>query len=640
MKKIYSFLASALALATAATASATSVTIIVDNPAAVDIVSSKWNTEIGGYDYIPLVDPVKDVNVVETNEYSGEVRAKEGYAIVSVKENDKELLYSSPKDYWEFYMYESNNGKVYTVSTVNLDEARMASVELTVDDPSKVKLRRKGEIGGDITLVAGTQTIKFDPESENQFKILAVSSTSPIYYVKHNGEDVAQFYGQYQIDVRDGDKIEIAANFPDVDYTVKVIVPEGAEGVFQGFRDYNGNTPEGDFIAGALVHAGTSLTMNINSTDYYVEDILVNGVSTQRTYWNGVIDKDYTFEIKAHAFGNYTLEIDVDDPSRVKVYNGGKYGGSVMDLVAGVNTVTLRESMYGNSFFVEPTDGNIIKSVRIVNGDSEKTQSGGNFSTNKGDKVYITSGIKEPDTKLVVWVDPNAVKSIKEISFVEAYGGSKVFGNIVSPQAGVNVFNYCYADLSMQMNVSVNHPDPIPEGYIAWIPFMSVNEEDAYQSSYFMMRSYSSGGYGPMADGDIIRLFYEQPEKANVTVTAADALAASAFRVEVDTRAASDWANMSLFKGSGVKIIPVGANIKCSVDGNAVTPDSDGNFAFTVTGDHKVALELNTSGIDDIDAEDADTPKVVYNLQGIRMADPDNLPAGIYIINGKKVAVK
>lgn len=234
MKKIYSFLASALALATAATASATSVTIIVDNPAAVDIVSSKWNTEIGGYDYIPLVDPVKDVNVVETNEYSGEVRAKEGYAIVSVKENDKELLYSSPKDYWEFYMYESNNGKVYTVSTVNLDEARTASVELTVDDPSKVKLRRKGEIGGDITLVAGTQTIKFDPESENQFKILAVSSTSPIYYVKHNGEDVAQFYGQYQIDVRDGDKIEIAANFPDVDYTVKVIVPEGAEGVFQG----------------------------------------------------------------------------------------------------------------------------------------------------------------------------------------------------------------------------------------------------------------------------------------------------------------------------------------------------------------------------------------------------------------------
>ena len=33
-------------------------------------------------------------------------------------------------------------------------------------------------------------------------------------------------YGQYRVDVKDGDKVEIAANFPDIDYTVKVIVAD------------------------------------------------------------------------------------------------------------------------------------------------------------------------------------------------------------------------------------------------------------------------------------------------------------------------------------------------------------------------------------------------------------------------------
>lgn len=158
------------------------------------------------------------------------------------------------------------------------------------------------------------------------------------------------------------------------------------------------------------------------------------------------------------------------------------------------------------------------------------------------------------------------------------------------------------------------------------------------------MRNYDYEGQPAMTDGDILRIFYEQPEKATVAVTLSEAVDESKIAVEVDTRAVADWSSMSLFKGSTVKIIPAtaddGKTIKCNVDGKPVSADADGNFSFTVTGDHNVALDMSTTGVDGIASDVEGAAKVVYNLQGIRMPDAENLPAGIYIINGKKVAVK
>ena len=53
--------------------------------------------------------------------------------------------------------------------------------------------------------------------------------------------------------------------------------------------------------------------------------------------------------------------------------------------------------------------------------------------------------------------------------------------------------------------------------------------------------------------------------------------------------------------------------------------------------DPEVALGIIT-GIEDM--EDVDGEIVVYNLQGNRILDVDNLERGIYIVNGKKVFVK
>ena len=68
-------------------------------------------------------------------------------------------------------------------------------------------------------------------------------------------------------------------------------------------------------------------------------------------------------------------------------------------------------------------------------------------------------------------------------------------------------------------------------------------------------------------------------------------------------------------------------------------PDGGNSCAIEPVGefDPEVALGIIT-GIEDI--EDVDGEIVVYDLQGNRILDVDNLERGIYIVNGKKVFVK
>ena len=54
-----------------------------------------------------------------------------------------------------------------------------------------------------------------------------------------------------------------------------------------------------------------------------------------------------------------------------------------------------------------------------------------------------------------------------------------------------------------------------------------------------------------------------------------------------------------------------------------------------------VALTEEETGIENIEAENANSNDApVYNLQGMKMQNTDNLPKGIYIKNGKKYMVK
>ena len=80
------------------------------------------------------------------------------------------------------------------------------------------------------------------------------------------------------------------------------------------------------------------------------------------------------------------------------------------------------------------------------------------------------------------------------------------------------------------------------------------------------------------------------------------------------------------------------------VDGEAVNIDENGVYNIVITKDTEIVID-NTNSIESIAGNEA-TDNNVYNLQGILViknasAEQINaLPAGLYIVNGKKVVVR
>ena len=92
-------------------------------------------------------------------------------------------------------------------------------------------------------------------------------------------------------------------------------------------------------------------------------------------------------------------------------------------------------------------------------------------------------------------------------------------------------------------------------------------------------------------------------------------------------------------------VLPAGsAEVKVKVDGTEIAAGADRNFRFVVDADCNVEVVNGT--LLGLESAYMDDSALVMSLQGIvlmRNASAEaigSLPAGLYIINGKKVAVK
>lgn len=278
MKKLYSlFIMLALALACPAVAAASAITVIVDNPQAVQLGTYEYDASNNRV-FVPIEGGTQESNVVEFDSYiSLYVLSNDNYAIKSVKKDDVEQMYSTPQ--LEYSIYSYTDGEIFFVETQSLDEILTASFTVNVDDPSKVALRTGGSLGKDIKLTEASTVIKFDPVNGNNIQLAHSDYNLSLYSVKLNNVEQTAQYGRYSIDVANGDVIDIVANIPDKDITVKVDVPEGCEGVFKSLQKKNGyayEDLEGDFLAGATVKAGTPLQLNLDGDNFNITGLYNN----------------------------------------------------------------------------------------------------------------------------------------------------------------------------------------------------------------------------------------------------------------------------------------------------------------------------------------------------------------------------
>lgn len=644
MKKFYSLLTMmALFAAAAFSASAAQVTVIVDNPAAIQIGQNVTDYTTWTSTFKLLVDEVTEVNSFELSNVNFEIKANDNYVITSVKDgNDAEKLSSSPAYNYSAYEWSGADSYTYVVSTKSLDELYTASCTINIDDPSKVKFRTGGTLGKDITFEGKTNTLKFDPVSNgaNQLQIGPAVTSVPLYEVKLDGKVQTAINNFYTLELTDGCTIDITAIIPDKDVTVKVNVPADCKGVFKAMQKmkdgstYEYENLEGDFLAGETLKAGTPLRLVLDTDAYSVDKFMVNGTEAYLSgnSYNFAIMDNTVFDIEAHPYASFDVPFAFDDYTHVIMHQGSSNWGQKLDVTGNDCQLSFNEKSEDNhTVYIMAANGYYIKKIVRTDAEGNKTSwtSEAAVMLSEGCSVKVTTGAQTKDGILHVWLDEAIAPTVTQIKVTDWSGSAKA--KCDAPVAGVNTLDISdlisgggYAMFSLRLERTSSDT-----------PYVSVNDGTPFLDNYGSQPIESTKLRGT----DIYRYFAAEPVRHEVSFNAGD-LNKENFTITVDKMPVDEWESNQLFAGSAVTIASNNGS-KFYVKLNDATPveSVEGAHTFTVDGATAVRLSSDSSAINAIEADETDATRTVYNLQGIRV-NSDNLPAGIYIINGKKVAVK
>lgn len=615
MKKIYFAILTALLMLVSVSASAINVVLNIDNP---DNVAVKVNYGA------PLENLVAGDNTLSVDEYQSiSVSAKNGVLITSARKSlngSDEEVYVSNMTECNVYVSSYDAGAKYTVTTARADELRDGSCTIIVDDPSNVSVQRSGTYTY-VDLNAGDNVVKFITDKELPLTIAPKNYGSSLYQVKVNDEVVAAQGNSWRISPANGDKIEIFANFPDIDIPVKfVYATEEAKGFISGVT-VDGTPVDNYNDDNFTVKAGRTIAVSGNTNDYSLAYFKVNGSSTYfYSSYSMVVTEETTFEIDAHKYGTVKATLDIDNPDNVIVYRGYSYNNDVITgLVSGENPIELSET---NSMIqIAAASGCFISSVTVDGSPVSADYNGAyNVTVTDGMSIIVSSGAIERDSKAIVYIDDRSAAA-QYFSFIRTDRSSIDLAsgyNEIAFYGGDNPFGLSWYGAPCA-NVYVNNESVAP----------------LYENSTtYELR---------LEHGDVVKIFLaSDPVTCDVRLTPEQNLDTDKVAVTFDRiNNVSSWAQThSVLPGTEISIRPVGEyKIDVKADDAAVEPDETGAYVVNVSKDSAIAVSPTSAGIDGIAADTAEDGDV-YNLQGIRVmkgSDMSRLPAGIYIVNGKKV---
>lgn len=511
---------------------------------------------------------------------------------------------------WYFYPTLNDQNQVYIIMTLNPEEGRAATCTINVDDASLVKVVRTAN-STDVPLVNGANTVAFDPERENGLTISNADYMHPIYKVTLNGSAVEEnpwVHSYYIENLKDGDVIDIIAVIPEMDVTVTFNYEEGAEGALTGFIVNDEAVEPVDNKV--VLKAGQYISFNSNP-DFKIDEVTVNGSVIN---WKGgyayrfTVMEDSEVTVKAHKPQALKATVIVDNAENVTLFRGFSYMGNVIALTHGSNAIEVPETdttisweIAGDAYLVSLT----VDGVEFAEPYNYLNVKEGMVIEFKTDKMVM-------DRTAVIWVDDASAPG-----FMNFYGTN---GATVQLESGYNVLEFS---------------EQLSPYFFAWTGGVTnelflngIRQTSLYEGA----NSYNL----PLVDGDVVKAFIvSEPVLCTVKFDVAEGA-----DIEVVKDIISNVENLSeelsCFKGTE---IAVRSAATVSVNGEAVAADEDGVCRFTVEGDTTVEIGGSTA-VEAIGAEEG--VEVIYNLQGIRLRENsrDNLPAGIYIVTGKKVAVK
>ena len=631
MKKIYSFFAVALIALFSFSANATiSITVNLDNADAVTVTTSGAN-----YGDPEVEVPVQTGDNVFTSEDDTayiryNIIPKDGYAITSIVDENGTALSGFYGGTAYVYLYSYYSGKHWYVSTMNLEEARTASFTMTVDDPSLVTATLSGTKSR-LDVQEGTATYKFAPGVENVLTLFSQGDKN-IYSITKNDEPITVDSYSVQIPLEDGCNIVVQAQWPDIPCSVSLQYDhEATPNLITGAAvNYENVDLVDDSFSCQL---GDEVAVYMNSNDYNVTGIKINGEEQNMSYFYGnlyftVSQEENVVEITAAPYGTITAIVNVTCKDAFSVYKQYQSPENLVEIVEGENIIELSQKNNSISYSVNP--GYELVSATKTEGDLDPIDISNSpyiYDITDGMVINLVGQAEVLDSHAVIWVD-----DMSAANYYFSFENAKRFNYATSMENGYTEFDF-----------SENSYNPFGLGWAG----------DNIQKFVFLNGeaknpNYEGGSFWNLtiADGDVVKAFVAA-EPVNCTVSI-DAEEGVATEVTVDRISpVTDWSEgVSCFNGTEVAIAASledpDKTVVVTLNDESLVAGEDGKYVFVVENvTNSVSITTTTSGVKSMISDKTVSP--VFNLQGIRVANSDdlnNLPAGVYVVDGKKVVVK
>lgn len=542
------------------------------------------------------------------------IEAQGNYAMESASKKDGSLSVYSNKT--SVRLMAKDNGEVINVGLRDMEATRTATCTVNVDDPSKVSVAMYNPSIGSIAipLEKGLNTVKFDPENEKKLTIKSYDSMTPVYSVKFNGVDVnADNIGftAYTLNMIEGCNVDITALIPADPITLTF--EYGDDGAL-AIESVKVNDEDRALTGSNLeLTAGDKLTLTAKE-DYCIDEARMGDnifylYSGQQTSF--YVLRSESLYIKAHQYPTLTFKIKVSTPGEVAVScNGTDYilcqgEHTIQALNNNGSVYTSRRKVYGSE----------LNSPVIING----VETEDSFANLDADAVLeFAPDAVVMDKRYVLWVD-----------------------------------NVDIADYRFNINTSSNiqYPGKLVNGYneIRFCDAYNPFEIGAYSSQELVKRLFVNGeeqtqNYGSFslefADNDVAKLFLSgMPVVCNLEYQMASDLDVTVIH-DLVAEQEELGSPFQVFAGTDVKIINNSTDkVTVSVNGSNLD-ENEKSYNFTVN-EPETVVKISNSAPAGLSFADAENDNEIFNLHGLEMTcKRTDLPAGIYISDGKKIVVK
>lgn len=584
-------------------------TIEVDNPQHIESVS---------YNYLwitPVSDGIWEVEI--TDNYTPiYINLKPDYKVVSFKDSfGNELSYSNNRPTIVGGSY--NENAVFYVSTKSKEEDRTSSLNINFEgNPDDVVLKRAGN--SVITLVRGSQTVFFDPETEVPFSLSHIMEGRSVYQVELNGEKVKKNEdGHYVFDPTNGGELDITVDYPDVNVPVHISYASAdLAGIISSVQIDGQMIDSSEWSSSDFaVKAGSTLEINLDYSHFANPGFTVNGVETRMPLFIEV-ENEYDIVISAQVIPNNNITIYCGQWENLEIYAGSEIfeltgEETIIEVSGNINYIQFKPL---NNYVIEGVyDLSTNKPYELVNGYL--------YNIADGMKLDVELELYERNETAIVYLED------ADWDMVMLRMGHVDVMCEINLQPGYNTVKFNKDDLPFMVS-GYTYQDG---AYLSPEVYFNGNLCTALYGAYEELNN--------VVTNDVISIYSRKVDPFNVTVEIEDGIEAEIVKNLVQPVEETTFAALP-----GTLVQVKGTSIAVKANGQNVQPDENGIFNVSVIDNTDIVISQDTN----TSVEGVETSETVdvYNLQGVLVRsgisseDVKTLPAGIYVVGGKKIIVK